>query len=335
MNKKVKEYIIKAVKSLILPVCVYLFFRIVAQSGRFGSNAQMMVIFRQSVQPILMAWALAFNMSIHMWDFSAGAVVIVACIAGGNLALMTGTGTVGLIVFCVLIALVMSAFTGALYNIMKVPSMVLTVGLVLIYETMTYIVNRGNGVLISGDLTVLSRAPYCFIILAIMFVIIYVVYNYTSFGHDVRALGNGQLIARNAGLSPGRTKFKSFLFGGLFLGISAVIYISAKGKVAPVTGMASVTTIFDAMMGIFIGLFLSKYCNMPVGVAIGTFTMKMLTTGLVALGLSTTVRDISQGFFLLIILVISNNQGVFEEIRLRKRRAAEANRKYEADQTEG
>lgn len=328
MDSKVKDYALRIVKTLILPVCVYVFFVLITEKGRFGTGAQMVVIARQSVQPILMSWALAFNMSIGMWDFSAGAVVYVASIAGGNLALLTGTGLPGLILFTVLVAVAISTFTGVLYNVMKVPSLVLTVGLVLVYETLTYIINSGNGVLIQNEMTVLSRAPYCFIILGIMFVIIYTVYNYTSFGYDVRALGNGQLIARNAGLSPAKTKLKSFIFGGLFLGMSAVIFVSLKGKVISASNMETVTTIFDAMMGIFIGMFLSKYCNMPIGVAIGTFTMKMLSTGLVAVGLSTTVRDISQGAFLLIILIIANNQGLFEEIRAKKARAKEANAKF-------
>jgi ribose transport system permease protein len=208
--------------------------------------------------------------------------------------------------------------------------MVLTVGLVMVYEASTFVLFKGKGVLISGDITILSRAPYCFIILAVMFGIFYVVFNYTSFGHNVRALGNGQLIARNAGLSPGKTKFKSFLFGGLFLGVAAVINISTKGKLTAATSMASVATVFDAMMGIFIGLFLTKYCNMAFGVAIGAFTMKMLNTGLIALGLSTTVRDISSGLFLLIILIISNNQGLFADMKSKRTRAREANAKYMA-----
>lgn len=331
MNSKVKDYALRTVKSLILPAMVYLFF-LLAGNGRFGSGASMLVIARQSVMPILLSFALAFNMSIGMWDFSAGGVVYVACIVGGNMALLTGAGLIGLIFFCVATAVIMTTITALLYNFVKVPSIVLTIGLVLVYEASTSILFGGKGVLISGDLTILSRSPYCFIILAVMFALFYIVFNFTSFGHNVRALGNGQLIARNAGLSPSATKFKSFVFGGLFLGAAAVINISARGKLTVATNMISVSTVFDAMMGIFIGLFLAKYCNMAIGVAIGAFTMKMLNTGLIALGLSTTVRDISSGLFLLLILIVSNNQGLFGEMKARRERAASANANYLASQ---
>ncbi len=328
-NSKAKEYALRTVKTLILPVVVYIFFCITG-NGNFGSMDSMLVIARQACMPIVMSFALAFNMSIGMWDFSAGAEVFLACIIGGNLANDLGLGLPGLIVICILVGVCITALTGFLYNFMKVPSMVLTIGLVLVYESLTKILWDGSGALITGDMTVLYQAPNCFIILLIMAVIFYVVYNYTAFGHNVRALGNGQLIARNAGLNPAKTKFMSFVFGGLFIGVAALLYISQKGSVKATANMGSMTTVFDAMMGIFIGLFLSKYCNLTFGVAIGAFTMKMLNTGLVAMGLSSNIRNSTSGLFLLIILIIANNQGVFARIKAERSRTNIANEHFKA-----
>jgi ribose transport system permease protein len=330
MGHKYKDYALRTVKSLLLPVMVYVIFVIIGNE-RFGSSRQMITIARQSVMPILISLAIASNMSIGMWDFSAGGVVAVASIVGGSLAKTTGTGIPGMIVFCVIIGVLIATFTGLLYNFMKVPSMVLTIGLVLVYETIPFFVFGGGGVLISGKMTILALAPYCFIVLAIMFVIFYVVFNYTPFGHNVRALGNGQLIARNAGLNPGKTKLYSFIFGGIFLGMAAVMNLSVSGMIKPAAGMASVALVFDSMMGIFIGLFLSKYCNLAIGVTIGTFTMKMLNTGLIAVGFSTTIREITTGLFLLIILGVSSNQGKISEWKTKRQRAIEANAKYLAE----
>ncbi len=329
MGVKIKNYTMRTVKTLLLPVMVYVLFMIIGK-GRFGTSRQMLTIARQSVMPILVSLAIACNMSIGMWDFSAGGVVLVSSIIGGSMAKITGTGIPGMIVFCIIVGVIMASVTGLLYNFMKVPSMVLTIGLVLVYETIPFFVFGGGGVLISGKMTILALAPYCFIVLAIMFALFYVVFNYTPFGHNVRALGNGQLIARNAGLNPWKTKFYSFLFGGIFLGMAAVMNLSTNGIAKPGLSMASVAMVFDSMMGIFIGLFLSKYCNLAIGVTLGTFTMKMLNTGLIAVGFSTTIREITTGLFLLIILGISSNQGRIAEWRAKKQRAKEANEKYAA-----
>lgn len=59
-------------------------------------------------------------------------------------------------------------------------------------------------------------------------------------------------------------------------------------------------------------------------------TMKMLNTGLIAVGFSTTVREITTGLFLLIILGVSSNQGKISDWKAKKQRAKEANEKYAA-----
>lgn len=327
MGKKVKRYVMTTVKSLLLPILVYVVFRIVS-GGRFGQWSGMVTIARQAVAPILIALGITCNMNMGMWDFSAGAVVTFASILGGGLAKSTGLGIFGLIFFSVITAVVMTAFTAWFYSVMRVPSMVLTIGLVLVYETFPHLVYGGGGTLLSGKITNLALAPWCFIVLGIMFAFFYIVYNYTIFGHNVRALGGNQAIAQNVGLEPMKIKFKSFIFGGIFLGMAAVINISTKGVVKPQSSMASVVLVFDAMMGIFIAMFLSRFCNMAIGVLIGTFTMKMLSAGLVALGLSTTIRDITTGIFLLILLCISSNQGRISDWKAKRKRARMANEEY-------
>lgn len=96
----------------------------------------------------------------------------------------------------------------------------------------------------------------------------------------------------------------------------------------PAPTFGSVNLIFDAMMGVFIAFFLEKYCNFSIGIIIGALSMNILTSGLVALGLDTTTRDITQGLFLLVLLIFSSNQGVIDAIRNKKRLACAADEKY-------
>jgi ribose transport system permease protein len=327
MGVKVINYFSRTVKSLLLPILVFAVFRI-ASNGRFGQWHGMVTISRQAVVPILLALAITFNMSMGLWDFSAGAVVVFAAILGGGISNSLGLGIPGLVIFCIVVAVLMTTVTASLYRVMRVPSMVLTIGLVLIYETLPHLVYNGGGTILSSENTMLALSPWCFIVLGIMFAIFYFIYNYTPFGHNVRALGGNQAIAQNVGLNPMAIKFKSFIFGGIFLGMAAAINISTRGIVKPGESMSSIGLVFDAMMGIFIAMFLSRFCNMAIGVVIGTFTMKMLNGGLVALGLSTTIRDITTGLFLLILLCISSNQGRVSDWNVKRKKAKIANEKY-------
>jgi ribose transport system permease protein len=72
-------------------------------------------------------------------------------------------------------------------------------------------------------------------------------------------------------------------------------------------------------MGVFISFFIRRYSGFTFGIVVGVISMKMLTTAMVACGMSATVRTIVNGLFLLVLLCISSNQNRF--IDWRKRRA--------------
>ena len=73
-------------------------------------------------------------------------------------------------------------------------------------------------------------------------------------------------------------------------------------------------------MGVFLGRYLARYCDLTIGTALGAFTMKMLGAGLLALGLDSQLQQVVTGAFLLIFIGISQNQNkVFERIEIRKR----------------
>ena len=311
-----KKKVTNVVKSLLLPVIVYIVLTI-STGGRFGKPAAMLLVLRQSVVPLLLAMACAFVMPLGMWDFSAGAVMMTSAILCGAVSIKTGMGIPAMVVTGILTGLVLSMVTGLLYNVMKVPSMVLTVGLAMVYEAIPRLFSADFIQIKIRDNT-LARVPWCFVVLAVFFAIFYVVTNRTAYGKNVRAIGANQVIANNAGVDLQKTKFISFALSGLFCGVAGVLFMSNSITLQAPVAFGSVGQIFDAMMGIFIAFFLERYCNFAFGIVIGTLSMKMLTSGLIALGLSTTVRDITTGAFLLVLLIFSSNQSLLDQIRNRR-----------------
>ena len=314
--------------SLIIPVGIFAIFAILT-GGRTATMAMFTATIRQSIVPILICWGLILNMSAGMINFSAGAVVLFAGIIGGSLARDTGLGVLGVVIFCMLMAVLAGAITGFLYNRIRVPAMVLTIGLLLIWESVPRFVHPA-GVHITFDMTLLARTPYNYIVLGIMFVAFHLLFNKTAFGHNLRAIGNNQAIANSAGLNIDKIKFLSYLFGAVFLGAAAIINVSETAELRNVASMASMTIMMDAFMGMFMAMFLSRYCNMSLAVIIGTFSMRMLSNGFVAMGFSSTARDIVQGLFLLALLTISANAGLFEKRRSDKEYASSANDEYQS-----
>lgn len=322
-----KQRISNILKTLIIPIAIYLVL-LASTGGRFGTSASLLLVFRQSVILIIIAMAIGLNMTMGMWDFSAGAVVIVAAMIGGAFAKATGSGVPGMIVICMAVAIGLSALSGFLYNLIKVPSIVLSIGLCMAYEAIPRLFSISL-VQIKPKDAILAQSPWCFIILGVMFIIFYIIFNYTVLGHNVKLIGANQTIANNAGVNIPRVKFISFLCGGVFLGVASFLYMANVGALTAPSAFGSVAIIFDAMMGIFIGFFLMRYCNFIVGIVAGVISMSMLNSGLVVLGLQPTMRSVTSGLFLLVVLMIASNQSVVDDMRRRKVFARKADELYE------
>lgn len=312
-QSKVLDLIRRVILSLIIPFAIWLVFAI-ASNGRTASRAMFFSVLRQSVMPSIICYGLMMNMCVGMMNFAAGGMMLCACIIGGNLAKASGLGIPALVICCVLVCVVEGVILGALYRAIHVPSIVLTIGMMLLYEAFPQIVYV-NGLNITAEYTYLSRAPYCFYVLAICLVLFYIIYNKTAFGHNLRAIGNNQAIANSVGLDSDKIKFVSYVAGAIFLGVGAMLYASTNGEIRNVTSLGSMSIMMDGFMGMFIAMFIAQFCDMSFAVVLGVYGMKMLSVGFVALGMSSTVRDIVQGIILLILMAISANAGLFERLR--------------------
>ena len=253
---------------------------------------------------------------------------VVKCISVSIFHFSGNLGGYGMLLCCIAVGIGIEVVTGLLYNTLGIPSLVLSIGLCMVYEALAQSVFGGQEY-VTREFTFIARAPYCFVILIVGIALMYVIINKTAFGRNLACIGSNQAVARSTGIKIKKMKFFSYLIGGAFMGAAGAFMLANNSTVPAPANLSSLTVIFDAIMGVNIGMFLSKYCNIVLGVTIGAFTMKMLSIALVAVGLSNNMRNVITGIFLLLILCISANRGIIGNIRKRKADAELANREYE------
>lgn len=307
----------------LLPVLIILIFGI-ASKGRTLTARMLLITFQQSIVPAILSMAVVGNLILGMWDFSAGAVVVASSIIGANLMKLTNTGIPGLFFFCVLCGVLLSSLTGYLNNKLKVPMLVLTIGLIFIYEALPRVLFP-RGATLRDKYTLFASAPYNYIVLAVMAVISYFIFEKSAYGHNIRALGGGKDIAKSVGLNEEKIMQKGFTIAGFFLGVGAFMNMSEKGQIMNVASLDSAGLVFNALMGYFLAHFMSTYCPLPIALVLGNFTMTMFSNGFVALGWPATMQSVMTGIFLLVLLGISANQPRYIKWKHDRKRAAEIN----------
>jgi ribose transport system permease protein len=295
----VRNFALRVVKTLALPFVVYLFFKML-RPDTFGSPAALYIIAQQTTITLIISLGICCSMAIGIWDFSPGAIVTLAALISGYYC--SRFGLAGLILSGITAGLVFGLIDAVLYSALKIPSVVVTIGFLLVYESLGTVYKGGKGFSITRVQAVLGSAPWIFLITGALIVIMYLLYNRTKFGLHVRAVGNGEFIAKTVGINPAKVKFLVFFISGIFFGIAGIMMLSYSTAIAPEKNMATMSITFDAMMGVFIGFALSGVCNPVIGTVIGSFCMKLLSAGLVAVGVNGTWQKVIVGLFLLFFL---------------------------------
>lgn len=306
---KIKKYLVNTGKTLILPVACWAIFAVIT-GGRFASLNSLLSVLRTSVIPILVAMGLSFGMNMGMLNFAAGAVVITSAIFAANISSSLGWGVFGIFVLCIVFSVAICAVNGVLYRLMRVPCLVISLGYCMVIEAVPVLFYSSGMGSIKLTQAYLASSPWCFIVLAVMFILFYYINNATVFGADMKAIGANIQIANNAGINIDRVKFKSYLMMGLFLGVTAMMYLSSSVQLVSVVGFSSVGMIMDGFMGIFVAAVFARYIDYSFALIIGTITVRILGSGLVACGLTSEMRGVLTGLFLFAVLVYSANAGV-------------------------
>ena len=166
------------------------------------------------------------------------------------------------------------------------------------------VVAQNKSLVITSAQTILGKAPWNILIAVGLGALMFYLHKYSVFGSNCRAVGGDTQLAKNAGIDKYKVYGKGFLVASFYAGFSAIISLSRGAGTAAATGLQSMTPIFSAMIGVFLGLMLTRWVNIVFGVISGILTMNIIGYGLLALSVEPDIKNTITGAFLLTIMTI-------------------------------
>src|SRR5574344_1583928 len=283
-------------------------FKIISPST-FGSPKLMADYLQTSIQYAVGGCGLYFIVVMGLFDFSIGANIVLSSLVG--VLLSRYFGYFGLIFGCLACGALIGCFNGALYSKLRIPSMIVTVGLMLILESVAnYVVTLDTsgfpGKLTDSSILAFNHAPWNFIVALAAFLLMAFILRFTKIGTYCNAIGSNELVAKNMGINVEKYKFVGFVLLHFFVGIMALLTVSYGRGMLAVTGMSSMDRNFKPLMGTFFGIAFKKYGCPVTAIVIGEFIITMIFNGLVAFNVPTTINDVVTGAVLLIIVTLTN-----------------------------
>ena len=291
----------KAFGYLILAAMVLFFYAVfkILTPDNFGSPANLYSYLQSSIIYSVGGCGLYFIVVMGLFDFAVGANIVLSSIVG--VILSQHFGHIGFIVGCL--------GCGTLYNQLNVPSMIVTVGLMLILECVAVIVAGGVKQTLAPELRFFSGAPGNIILAGLAFLLMYFILNYTKIGTYCNAIGSNEFTAKNMGINVKKYKLIGFMLLHFFVGIMAILTVSYGTTMTALTGMSTMSRNFQPLMGTFFGVAFRKY-GIPISaIVIGEFIISIIFNGFVALGAPTTIQNVVTGAALLAIVALTARGG--------------------------
>jgi ribose transport system permease protein len=291
------------------PLAVIVLFSILAHE-KFLSANNLFIVFQQSIAPCFSVWGICFVMIMGSYDMTPGVTIIVASMIGTVLSVQYGY--IGLIVGGIVAGVLIGVLNGIVFTRLRIPSVISTVGLVMVYEVVASMVSKGKGLYLPDQYGELSHFPYNTIFFVIGFFIAYVLYSNTRIGLHIQAMGHSEKIAKDIGINIPKTKFLAYVICAIFGGLGGILYQSYGRFVQPQLGLTSLVLIFPPLCGFFFALALSKWINLILAVVVGQFTINLLLNGLIIVGFPTPMQQIVLGIVLISVVAIGsiNKEGI-------------------------
>src|SRR5690554_1211832 len=308
MNKKIKLLIVFGL--------ILLSFHIMS-SGRFLLPSNILVIISHAIIPSFMVWGFCFIFNAGVMDLSIGAIAIIASNFAGYLGLKLGYP--GLIIGGAVVGLALGYLNSQVFYRLKIPSWIAGLAMAMVYESAasyyaTIKATQGQDIVNLGNrLRALGSMPYNIIFWIIGFGLAYLLFNYTSVGLNVRAIGSNSDVSSKMGVDVYRSIVMAVIVGGIFVGFSGAVNISYAGRILPVTGLSSIAMVFQPLAGLLLAGAMGKLFNVITGATIGMIMIAALFNFLTLLGVpSGTWQDIILGLSVILIAAVSqrNERGV-------------------------
>lgn len=287
----------------------------------FETEGNWILFFRAVASVMLTTFALSLNLNSGRFDFSIGSVALLSSVISASVCISAGLSVFWMIVISIVSGAVLGLISGTVYVIVKLPPIIVSLGVALFYEGMAFAVTKGYGVsfVANQELTGFPNViNYVLVILGGLLVFIFI-FDYTKFGYDYKALLSGQKVSVNMGIKEIPNAVGCYGIAGALMGMVGFISATNTGTVQMALNFGSIGTMFTAFLPMFIGGFIGRFCNEKIGYLLGAVTTAFISLMYARLNVDASVQQIVTALILVGFLIYLNNENKVIEIVMFKK----------------
>lgn len=270
----------------------------------FLTERNLLVLLRQASIYGVPAIGATFVILVGELDISFGSTLGVAGVAGAEV-LVGGGGPLAAIAVAIGVGVLVGAVNGFLVTVMRVPSVVATLGMLSIVLGIGIVYTGGSSIhgpaldpilwLAQGYVGVI---PVPVIILLIGYAVGWLVLERTRFGAHLYLTGDNREAAFRAGIAVDRVRVAAFLVAGAMTGLGAMILVA---RVDQAQASLGVNALFPVLTAVILGgAGLQGGRGHILNTLVASVFLASLTNGIILLGIDAQYQQIVLGAILIV-----------------------------------
>lgn len=315
----------KRMQRQILVICTVVVVYVICHfltGRRLLSAANLRSLLLQIAYPMMLSSGMVFIFSGGRIDLSLGAQMILAANIGAilveNIVLKNMTGAAGtavgyvaLIGGTVCMMILSESLTASCSVFLGIPAWVSGLGAALVFEACGVLIvgkaTNGTAVMYLRNCNFLGTFPWMFILAILVVVCAWFIFNRTTLGFNLRAVGGNADVAEAMGINRKKTIMTAAIIGAAIIGIAAVAQLSYQTRYTVSSGMGSMSQLFRALAIILVSGSFARIFNDIIGCVVGSFIIGGLFNTLTLFGVpSGTGQDIALGIIVLVCGILSS-----------------------------
>lgn len=240
-------------------------------------------------------------------DLSVGAILTLGNIVFAYV-LAKDMGLVMAILAAVGVGLLCGIISGFMVSYQKIAAFVVTLAIMQIAKGFAYIISGGASIQINSPEYLLFSKSYIlglptqFYIMIIIFIVIFLVFKFTTYGRLVLAIGSNEEAVRLSGIRTNIYRMSVYAVSGAFSAISGIIVCGRTGVGSPLVGDG---TEMDAIAACVIaGANLSGGNGSVVKTLFGVFTLGLISNIMNLLKIPAYPQLVIKGIIILVAVLL-------------------------------
>ena len=279
---------------------VVIFFSIVTD-GLLINSKNIMRIIVQTLPLFIGTIGASFVFSQNILDISMGSILGLSAVMA---AYASKISPILAIVAVLVVGFGIGSINGFLHGVLRINPLIATLAMSFIIRGMLQPICDYGSVGLSAAVVGWNDSTLKIIIAAIVFIIAFILFEYTGLGKKCKIVGASEIAATQSGINVTRIKMTGYIITGLMAALAGLLMVLRSGTALPATGTLFE---FDVIIALVIG-------GMPItggaeakirSALIGAFILTILTNGMTLWGIEEYPQQLTKGLIFLAVLAMS------------------------------